>query len=239
MSTIYLDQNSQGLRTRILEFVKLFYDQNRTVPSVSIIIKGVQGIKNRTRLYGMFPQGISEIARAAGIPPPSEERTQRVEKALAARKMPQTEAKPLIQLTPTQARRILGVAQLEGGIDPALVVDKLLNLDTKLRNKHKLSLSKIQAVSDFLDSAIKNEWTLDLILNYIATLGNLGITNLNQTVLNNLITLAKTIDLGFWGSIEKFTKYVTEHNAAIANYRAYVSGNMTLEQLKKAEGVVA
>jgi len=239
LSTIYLDQNSQGLRTRILEFVKLFYDQNRTVPSVSIIIKGVQGTKNRTRLYGMFPQGISEIARAAGIPPPPADRTQGVEKALAARKTPQTEAKPLIQLTPAQTMRILGVAQLEGGIDPASVVDKLLNLDTELRNKHELSLSKIQTVSDFLDSAIKIGWRLDLILNYVTTLWNLGITNLNQTVLTNLITLTKTIDLSLWGSIEKFTKYATEHYAAIANYRAYVSGDMTLEQFKKAEGNVA
>jgi len=238
LSSIQLDENSQELRTRILEFAKLFHNQNRTVPSISIIIENVKGV-NRSRFYGLFPQGISELASAAGIPPPPADRTQVVEKALAARKATQTEAKPLSQLTPNQAMRILGVAQLEGGIDPASVVDKLLDLDTKLRNKHKLSLSKIQAVSDFLDSAVKNGWTLDSIPNYITTLWNLSITNLNQTALTNLISLAKTIDLGFWGSVEKFTKYVTEHYAAIANYRAYLSGNITLEQLKKAEGLNA
>jgi hypothetical protein len=238
LSNIQLDENSQELRTRILEFAKLFYDQNRTVPSISIIIEKVKGV-NRSRFYGLFPQGITELASVAGVPPPPADRTQAVEKALAARKTPQTEAKPLIQLTPAQAMRILGVAQLEGGIDPALVVDRLLDLDTKLRNKHKLSLSKIQAVSDFLDSAVKVGWTLDSILNYITTLWNLSITNLNQTVLTNLISLAKTIDLGFWGSIEKFIKYATEHYAAIANYRAYLTGNITLEQLKKAEGLDA
>jgi hypothetical protein len=223
-----------------LEFAKLFYDQNRTVPSVSIIIKGVQGI-NRTRLYRLFPRGLSEITAAAGIPPPPENRTEAVAKAMEARKkggeqkIPE-EAMARVQLTAEQSRRLFGICQLEGGIDPTLAIDRLLNVDSDLRRKYRLSLSKTKIVSDFIDSAVARGWKPDMIVDYISQLWNHGITNLNETVLRSLISLAQDIDLRFWGSVQDFIQYATKYYSRIGYFRAYLEGNVSLDQLLKAEG---
>jgi hypothetical protein len=140
-------------------------------------------------------------------------------------------------LSPEQTRRIYGIGQLEGGLDPSSVVDNLLNTDTKLRRTYHLTLSKIKNVSDFLDSAVKIGWNPDWMLEYVTRLWNLGITNLTEPVLKNLITLAKGINLSFWGSAQTFVDYSMKHYQRIGNFKAYCEGSLTLQQLEKAEGI--
>jgi hypothetical protein len=235
-----LEENRE-LRTSVVEFVKLFHNQNGTIPSVTNIIEEVKEVRNRTRLYDLFPGGVPEIATAAGLPPP-EERMHAVTKALEAKKETRignaAEGSTLtVQLTVEQSRRLYGICQLEGGLDPAAVIDMLLDLDTELRRKHQLSLSKAKTVSDFLAAAVARGWKPDWVVEYVTRLYNSRIMNLDETYLNNLMALVQGIDLRYWGSIETFINYATKHSVRIGYYRAYCEGTISLEQLLQAEGL--
>jgi hypothetical protein len=134
-------------------------------------------------------------------------------------------------LTPEATRRLYGICQLEGGADPTVIINQLLDHDTELRRKYRLSQSKLNMVSAFLDSAIKSGWTTESILSYTTLLWNLGITNLDEPTLKNLIALAQAVDPRFWGSIKNFVTYATTYYARIATYRKYLAEDISLEQL--------
>ncbi len=234
--------SDSAIKTEIVRFVTSFYSEHGNVPSVGSIIK--QFNLSRTQFYGLFPAKLSELCRLAGVPIP-ENRIQAVKQALNTRTVSkQKEALASQQLIPQclilsseETRRVLGICQLEGGIEPSLVIDRLLNLDTELRRRHRLTLSKANAVSCFLDSAVARGWRPTWIVEYITRLWNSRILNLNEVTLRNLISLAQGIDLRFWGSVETFIQYATRHYNRIGNYRNYLAGTVSLEQLVEAEGL--
>jgi len=70
-------------KTAVLEFVKAQYESLQSVPSIGSIVKKLK--LSRVRLYKLFPGGLAQICREAGVPVPTE-RSRAVEAALAARR---------------------------------------------------------------------------------------------------------------------------------------------------------
>jgi len=142
-----------------------------------------------------------------------------------------------LTLTPEETRRIYGISQLEGGIEPSLVINRLLDLDTELRRKYRLSLPKTKRVSEFLDFATERGWKVGEVTDFLTGVWNSGLLKLDQVTIRNLISLAQGIDLRFWGSTENFIKYAAKHYGRIGNFRSYYAGSISLEQFLRAEGL--
>jgi len=222
-------------------FVRSFHTQHRTVPTINTILQNSK--MNRSKFYELFPGKLGEVCRLAGVPVP-EDRIQAVRQALESRSSQRKEeatspSQECLMLSHEATKRVYGICQLEGGLEPSLVIDKLLDLDTRLRRNYRLSLAKTKQLSDFLDSAISRGWKVDSLVDYLVKVWNSGILNLTEPCLRNMISLVQGIDLNYWGSVQNFIQYATRHYAAIANYRTYAMGGMSLEQFLRAEGLGA
>jgi hypothetical protein len=74
------------LKEAIVRYVKEHYERNREAPSLGKIVKRFKGEKlSLSRLYRVFPKGVSEVCKLAGVPVPTE-RMKRTEKATKATK---------------------------------------------------------------------------------------------------------------------------------------------------------
>jgi len=221
----------------IARFVKEFYDRNKVIPSISLILNEFN--LNRTDFYNLFPGRLSELCRLAGVPVPKN-RIDAVKPALKSKEKSSAKAQQstveCLTLSPEATRRIYGICQLEGGIEPNLVIDNLLDLDTSMR-EHGISLEQLVNVTHFLDAAAGRKWRINDLLDYITTLWNLGVHNLDATSLGNLISLIQGIDLRFWGSIQNFISYATMYFVRIGNYQAYLTKKISFKQFRQAEGL--
>ncbi len=61
---------SGDLRERVLEYVRNAFEVEKKPPTIRNIAENVEGV-NRSNIYTLFPQGIKEICKAAGIDVPS------------------------------------------------------------------------------------------------------------------------------------------------------------------------
>jgi hypothetical protein len=99
----------------------------------------------RSTFYVIFPDGLSEACRAAGVPVP--ERPRQTMKALEVRKKGREAEKEALRLTrlmltEEQTRRILGISHIERGKDQRLITDEWLQvfgykLPTKQNDNHR------------------------------------------------------------------------------------------------------
>jgi len=77
------------LKEAIARYVKEHYERNREAPSLGKIVKRFRGEKlSLSRLYRVFPKGVSEVCKLAGVPVPTL-RMKRTEKATKATKSKQ------------------------------------------------------------------------------------------------------------------------------------------------------
>ena len=228
---------ASNVKDDIVQFVKSFYNENVISPSISLILKEFN--LNRTDFYNLFPGRLSELCRLAGVPVPKN-RIDAVKPALKSKEKSSAKAQQsavdCLTLSPEATRRIYGICQLEGGTNPNLAIDNLLDLDTIMR-KYGLSLEQLVNVAHFLDAAAGRKWPINNLLDYITTLWNLGVHNLDATSLGNLISLIQGIDLRFWGSIQNFISYATMYFVRIENYRAYLTKKISFKQFRQAEGL--
>ena len=132
---------------------------------------------NRTELYKAFPGGLAEICRGSGVPYPKD-RAKAVEKAVKARstkaEKDQSKVASPITLTEEQSKRIYGIMQLEGGKDPSVIIDDLLDRDYGLR-KSMLTMQQTKRLVQLLDETYKRNWKPEEVADYVTTLYNCGI----------------------------------------------------------------
>ena len=65
-----------------------------------------------------------------------------------------------LMLTEEQTKRLLGISHLEGGKDPLVIVDELLNYDSKMR-RYGLTLSMRKILSETLEVALQRGWKIN------------------------------------------------------------------------------
>jgi len=74
----------EELKQAIIQYAKKYYGRNKRAPSLREILKNFKDEKlNFTRFYKIFPKGVAEVWKPAGIPF-SAERIKRTERATEA-----------------------------------------------------------------------------------------------------------------------------------------------------------
>ena len=231
------------IKDRILNYIKQEYTKNHVAPTLSNIINHFKADKlSIAKFYKIFPEKLSQALRLAGVPVPVERinKTSEATAKLKARKKPTespTSTTSRLVLTQEQEGRVLGISQLEGGLAPSLIIDKMLNLDTEMRKEYHLNLKEIKLVSQFLNDAHNIEWTDSELLKIITHLSNNGFMKLNANALKDLNWILSNYDKNFWGSINDFLTYVNEHASSISAFKSYLNNEISIDQMYKIEGL--
>jgi len=158
------------LRKQILNFVSDKYKKSREVPSISKILNYVK--VNRARFYTLFPSGIVEVCKLAGIPIPKE-RIEATSKAIKSKKV-ETKAEPQslrIELTQQQQKELLGMAHLQGK-DPTFILDELLKLHRKMF-LNGIKLERLNSVLKAMEIAENRGWGVNEFVEFATELYNL------------------------------------------------------------------
>lgn len=225
-----------SLKHVVIQYVKEFHEQNDRAPTVREVLKRFKkdGLSSTT-FYHVFPRGLKEACRLAGIPIP-EERMQKTARATILRKsgrnVPQ---EAVLTLTEEQTKRLLGISHLEGGKDPHLIIDGLLDMDAGLRWKFKLSLKDIARVAVFLKYAVSIGWRINHdpdLLDCLTKTWNLELLNLEHKAMQYLVEVLQDAQARGWKPSE-FADYVTKFYNEIQAYIMYEKGLISLEEFKR------
>ncbi|MEM3356900.1 MAG: TusE/DsrC/DsvC family sulfur relay protein [Candidatus Bathyarchaeia archaeon] len=230
------------VKNAIIDFIQSHYAKNKIAPSIRLIADKfkAQGV-DRCTFYSYFPKGLSEACKAAGIPAP--ERLKQTQRALKVKKARsrvegarvEEVSSTRLTLTEEQTRRLFGISHLEKGKDPSLIVDELLDGDSLLRKKYKLSLSDTKLIAKFLRAAVDRGWSTTSnpnIVDFITYLWNCGVQNLPAETVSGLVNLVNDLRARKWNPSE-FVKEATDIHNAVYWYRQYKAGFISVEEFKQ------
>ena len=228
----------------IIKFIKGSYDQNGRIPSLRDIIKQFQkeGL-SFTGFYKLFPLGLAEACRLAGVPIPSDriEKTSEAHAAKEKDKLDVTTERALncLTLTEDQTKRLFGMSHLEDGEDPLLIVDELLDRDSFIRKQFNLSLLDTKRVAEFLKKAVDGGWSVSAqpnIIECVTNLHNCGIQNLSSETVNGLIQILKDLKTHKLDPTQ-FVAEASQVQSGIYLLRQYRAGYITLQDFKQKVAV--
>jgi len=233
---------NEELKQAIIQYIKKRYERDKEAPSLRKIIEHFKKEKlNFTRFYKMFPGGIPEAYRLAGVPIPKDRmrRTAKATKAVKtakAREKAEDEAPPptRLVLTEEQSKRLLGISHLEGGKDPLVIIDELLDYDSKAR-KYGLSLARRKLLSEALEAAMEKGWKVDAEPSFVEALTrahNLGLLNWTPETVKYMLDVLEWARIKKWSPLE-FANYVTRHCNELSAYLAYLRGEISYERFKE------
>lgn len=190
------------LRKAVLNFVKNHHESSGKAPSIRAICSEVDGVSVR-KFYKLFPGGIGEVCKKAGVPVP-EQRIRATRKAVRGQEM---KAKGVedrsvpgfrIMLADSQSARIQGISHLEGGKDPGMIIDELLDRDTYLREEKGLSLDDVKAVFDYIDGAKERKWKVGWLIGIQTKLWNAGLMGMSSRDVENLAVFLEEMQKLSW-----------------------------------------
>ncbi|MEM3713302.1 MAG: TusE/DsrC/DsvC family sulfur relay protein [Thermoproteota archaeon] len=228
-----------SMKHEVVQFVEEFYERNRRAPTFREILKHFKsrGLSS-SAFYQLFPNGLGELCKLAGIPIP-EERMQKTARAKAAlregRRIPQETVSSRLTLTEEQTRRLLGISHLERGEDPLLIIDELLDNDAVLRREFKLTLKDIAQVAVFLKYAFSISWRIGQnpdLLSCLTKAWNIGLLDFEPQVILNLIEVLEEAQEKGWKPAE-FVNYVTRFQNEIQAYNMFQRGLISFEEFRK------
>jgi len=224
-------------KRRVLEYIRGFYAKEGRAPSLRQILKKEK--LNRARFYQLFPQGLAQACQLASVPAPKE-RISKVGKAVEAsrakRLEPAANQKSFsrLLLTEEQTKRLLGLSHLEGGKDPHIILDELLNYDSKAR-KYGLSLAKRKLLSEVLEVAMEKGWRIKSQPSFVEALTrayNLGLLDWPPETVKYMLDVLEWARLKKWSPLE-FANYVTRHYNELSAYLAYLRGEISYERFRE------
>jgi hypothetical protein len=233
----------ENLKQAVIEYIKSHYTQKGSVPALKSIIEHFKGDGlNLTRFYRIFPGGMGEVCRLAGVPVPMErikQTAKATEMMKAARikgaQSASMEAPPVrLTLTEAQTRRLLGLSHLEGGKDPLVIVDELLDYDSKAR-RYGLTLEKMKMLSEFLEEALQIGWRIKSqpsIVEALTKAHNIGFLSWPPESAKFFVEVLEWARKKGWNPFD-FADYVTRHHNELTYYMRYIMGEITFEEFKQ------
>lgn len=227
----------QELRQAILQYFEECCERGEEAPSLRKTFKRFRKEKlNNVHFYKLFPGGLAEACKLAGVPVPKK-RISRVRKAVEASRMKDDADETLelsslnLTLTGDLTKRLLGVSHLERGKDPSLIIEELLDRDAKLRKNYKLSLANTKAIGGFLDLMTARKWKVQEAADVVTRLWNCGFFNLDLKSANRVISFVKDLNERKW-EVNRFIDVATEYYSDIYYFDQYKLGNISREALK-------
>lgn len=235
------------LEQAILSYIKDCHTKSNRAPSLRVLIRQFKGEGlNFAKFYQLFPRGITEACAKAGVPAPME-RIRQTEMAVQGVKMKDAaiqENVPIqnrLMLTEAQTKRLLGMSHLEGGKDPLIIVDELMDRDSELRRKYKLSFKDTSTVSGFLNMAVGRGWSVSAspnIVDFCTQLWNLGIQQLPPETISGLIQILNTLKASQWDPTQ-FVREATDARNSVYWFREYKAGRINANDFKRMVGGLA
>jgi len=147
---------------------------------------------------------------------------------------PEVKASLRLTLTEEQTMRLLGISHLEGGKDPLVVVDELLNYDSKMR-RYGLTFSRMKVLSEALEEALQRGWKINAEPDFVSAVTkahNLGLLHWPPETVKSLLEVLSWAKRKGWGPFD-FADYVTRHYNELSCYMSYSKGEMSYEEFKR------
>jgi len=144
------------------------------------------------------------------------------------------EASVRLMLSEEQTRRLYGLSHLEGGKDPLVVLDELLNYDSKMR-RYGLTLSKRRVLSEALEAALQRGWKINAepdFVDAVTKAHNLGILSWPAETVRFLLEVFNWAKSKGWNPFD-FADYVTRHYNELVYYMRYLKGEISFEEFKR------
>jgi len=181
---------SGDLRERVLEYVRNAFEVEKKPPTIRNIAENVEGV-NRSNIYTLFPQGIKEICKAAGIDVPSK-RIKETKKASKARKTKRDGPFPDIILRDQLAQELWVTSTLEDR-KPQDLMEELLDQSKVLRTQYDLTNRDIANFTMFLKNCEKKELRKEQIVNSLKKFTRLRLELLSPHRFDMLIKLRESM----------------------------------------------
>ena len=144
------------------------------------------------------------------------------------------EASVRLMLSEEQTRRLYGLSHLEGGKDPLVVLDELLNYDCKMR-RYGLTLSRRKILSEALEVALQRGWKINAepdFVDAVTKAHNLGILSWPAETVRFLLEVFNWAKSKGWNPFD-FADYVTRHYNELVYYMRYLKGEISFEEFKR------
>jgi len=191
------------VKKAIMSFIKSHHDINGKPPSLKTIRERVEGASTR-RFYSLFPGGMAEACRLSGIPVPKDriKATKKARKTRESKTQKQADTKEVssfrIILTKEQVSRLRGIAHLEGGKNIEIIIDEMLDRDTRYREEKGLSLNDTKEVFDYLKAAKEIGWEISWLLRMHTKLWNAGLKSMSSEDVEGLAVFLENMKAWGW-----------------------------------------
>ena len=225
------------MREEVIAFAQRYHSSHGKPPSVRTIERSfkAQGI-NRYSFYSEFPGGMRELCRLAGIPAAgSLGQTVAATESRRAASRDTSRAAAGITLTENQERRLYAICHLEGGKDPSLVLDEILDRDMRFRKTYKLSMPDTARVAEFLARAIENKWSIHdspSVLACLSKASSAGLLDLEPALVISLTDLVREIRRRNL-TPQQYLDLVARNQSMTSAYLDYKGGKITLYEFQR------
>ena len=224
-------------RESVIRFIKSHYEENSEAPTMRQIV-GEFGISSKT-FYGVF-SGLSEAARAAGVPMDTGRKTvtweaTRAIKRRSSRQGDQHTSGSLVSLSQEQVGRLLGLSHLEGGKDPRVVLDEMLDRDTQLRSLLEKPENLGQTV-EALNALMRGGFKFEELGTALGRLGRLGILNYPRETLEGLAEIVTSLRLKGL-KIDEFVRDAADAESSLHWFFKYKNSEITAREYAARAGV--
>ena len=229
----------EDLKNDILLYLRTHYERHKSVPSVRAILRQFKrtGLTS-TLFYDFYSEGLPQVCREAGVPPP--ERLRRTRAATKARTdrtshedkspMGETTSPGRVQLSAEMTRRLLGVSYLEGGKDPNVVLGELFDRDSTVR-KLTQRPEHVATVVGFVEKALEWKWEMNGLIDAVTRSWNAGLLNIDPASAKRVIDFVENLRSRQW-DIVTFVDYATKHSKGIDLQARYMRGEISLQDLE-------
>jgi hypothetical protein len=189
--------------------------------------------------YKVF-SGISEACRASGVPMSEGRKNVTLEatravKRRGSRQGDQNASGSLVSLTQEQTGRLLGLSHLEGGKDPTVILDEMLDRDAQLRSLLEKPEDLGQTV-EALNALLRAGFKFEELGTVLRRLWRLGILNYPRETLEGLAEIVTSLRLKGWNSGD-FVRDAASAESSLHWYFKYKQGEITAREYAIKAGV--
>lgn len=220
------------LKERVLEFVRDAFRVEKKVPTIRKIAEGIEGV-DRSSIYYLFPQGIKQISKEAGVDVPRKRMNVTV-KASKARKSKSEDPFPDIILRDQLARELWVTSTYED-LKPQELMEELIDQSKVLKTQFGLSNKDVANFTMFLKNCEKEGLSEEQIVNSIKKFTRLRLEVLWPNRFDMLIRLVESMakkDLKIEDLYEIYTSQIKVYQAGYKLCLGYAEEEVLLELQK-------
>lgn len=226
---------NERVRNEIVLYAEWYYAQHKSAASVRIITKKFK--LSKAGFYGLFPKGMAELCRQAGIP--VESIADRLEHTAGAQKARErmvhsdipvagAMATTRLLLSEPLSRRVYVLSHLELGKDPLLLLKEILDRDGTVRKL--LEEPKAMAnMARFVKEGVKRGWQIPWLLETTTLLYNGHVTRLSAEELHSLVGMVA--ELSKQGlDLKKFVQEAMDADSLVYAWKQYRQGRISADE---------